>query len=323
MTGNLDKMSTAQDVVEGVDLTGKRALVTGASSGIGRETVRALASRGAHVVAAARDMAKAKDAIGSAATDGPGTVEFVALDLASLASVAACADGLVERGMAFDLVIANAGIMACPFGLTDDGFETQLATNHLGHFLLVNRIAALIRPGGRLVMLSSSAHRGSDVDLDDPNFTQQPYDPWKAYSRSKTANMLFAVEFDRRHAARGIRACGVHPGRVDTDLFRHIGEGGLDRLVNMVDKGLADRGLPLSFTKTPAQGAATSLWAGVVANADVIGGQFCSDCQVALVDDSAERLTDVTGVRSYALDADNARALWTKSEEWIGQSFPE
>lgn len=313
MAEKLGNTSTADEVLAGIDLRGKRVLVTGVSSGIGAETARALMARGAKVVGTVRDPAKVQSA--------PDAIEIVPLDLVSFASVRACADNLVRDGKPLDLVFANAGVMATPFGLTTDGFETQFGTNHLGHFLLINRIAPLIRSGGRLVMLSSSAHRGSDVDLDDPNFADKPYNPWQAYSQSKTANMLFAVEFDRRHGPRGIRACGIHPGRVDTGLFRHLGEGGLEGLVGMVDKGLTERGLPPSLTKTPAQGAATSVWAAVVAEASVIGGRFCEDCQVSPVNDNAERLANLVGVRSYAIDPVRAGDLWAKSEQWVGERF--
>ena len=324
MTDNPVGGITADAVLESVDLTGKRALVTGVSSGIGAATARALVARGADVVGTARDAAKAEEMIASVhdAATISGSFELADLDLAAFASVRACADRLNELGEPFDIVIANAGVMACPFGLTADGFEMQLGTNHLGHFVLINRIAPLFRSGGRLVMVSSSGHRGGDVDLDDPNFEATPYNPWKAYSRSKTANVLFAVEFDRRHAPRGVRACAVHPGRVDTGLFRHLGEGGLDGLVAMVDKGRAKQGLPPSTTRTPAQGAATSVWAAVIASGDEIGGRFCEDCRVSPLNDSEERLGDIVGVRSYAIDPDRARALWAKSEEWVGETFP-
>jgi NAD(P)-dependent dehydrogenase (short-subunit alcohol dehydrogenase family) len=220
MTKTFGAQSTTDQVLDGVDLGGKRALVTGVSAGLGVETARALAAHGAGVVGAARDLGKAGEAtagVRAAAANGGG-LELVALDLASLASVRACADALLADGRPFDLVICNAGVMATPFGRTADGFETQFGTNHLGHFVLVNRIAPLMKPGARLVNLSSAGHRYSDVDLDDPNFEHGPYDPWAAYGRSKTANILFAVEFDRRHTARGIRAAAVHPGGIKTEL---------------------------------------------------------------------------------------------------------
>ena len=178
--------STTDEVLEGVDLSGKRVLVTGVSAGLGVETARALVAHGAEVVGAARDLDKARaatDRVRAEAGRGGG-LELVALDLASLASVRACADRLVADGRPFDLVIANAGVMACPFGKTADGFERQFGTNHLGHFVLVNRIASLMKPGSRLVNLSSAGHRISDVDLDDPNFERTPYSEWIGYGLS-------------------------------------------------------------------------------------------------------------------------------------------
>src|SRR6202162_5321354 len=234
MTNVWGATSTADDVLSGIDLHGKRILVTGVSAGIGVETARALVAHGAHVTGAARDLEKAEAATAQvrkdAASNG-GSFELVALDLASLKSVRACADELLARGKAFDVVIANAGVMRTPFGHTADGFETQFGTNHLGHFVLVNRIAALIAPGGRLINLASSGHRYSDVDLDDPNFERTPYAPMIAYGRSKTAHILFAVEFDRRHKARGVRATAVHPGGIKTELDRHMAPGELESLV--------------------------------------------------------------------------------------------
>ena len=208
MSRRFDATSTTDEVLEGTDLRKMRVLVTGVSAGLGVETARALARRGARVVGAARDLAKAERATAQVRADaevGGGSLELVELDLASLASIRACADALTARDEPFDLVIANAGVMATPFGHTADGFETQFGTNHLGHFLLVNRIAPLMRPGARLVSLSSSGHRFGDVDLDDPNFERTPYEPFVGYGRSKTANILFAVEFDRRHRSRGVR----------------------------------------------------------------------------------------------------------------------
>src|SRR5262245_44734016 len=216
--------STTEDVLTGVNLRGKRILVTGVSAGLGVETARTLAAHGAQVVGAARDLAKAERAtadVRAQAANGGG-LELIELDLASLASVRAAADKLVADGRQFDLVIANAGVMATPFGKTADGFETQFGTNHLGHFVFVNRIASLIKPGGRLVNLSSAGHRFSDVDLEDPNFDRTEYAPFVAYGRSKTANILFAVEFDRRHKDRGVRATAVHPGGIQTELARHM-----------------------------------------------------------------------------------------------------
>jgi NAD(P)-dependent dehydrogenase (short-subunit alcohol dehydrogenase family) len=318
MAGTFGATSTTDDVLEGVDLSGKRILVTGVSAGLGVETARALASHGAQVVGAARDLAKAHAAtaeVRAQAANGGG-LELIELDLASLASVRACADALIADGRPFDVVIANAGVMATPFGKTADGFETQFGTNHLGHFVLVNRIAALIKQGGRLVNLSSSGHRFSDVNLDDPNFDHTPYTEFGAYGRSKTANVLFAVEFDRRHKARGVRATAVHPGGIQTELGRHMTPESMAALVKSIQD--ASPGTPAFEWKTIPQGAATSVWAAVVADSEVVGAHFCEDCHVAeLQDDPSVR----AGVRAYALDPANAKALWAKSEEMVGETF--
>lgn len=320
MTDNFGTTSTTDDVLAGVDLSGKRILVTGASAGLGVETCRALVAHGAMVVGAARDLAKAEGAtagVRAAVTNGA-SFDLVQLDLASLASVRACADALVTDGTPFDIVIANAGVMAPPFGRTADGFETQFGTNHLGHFVLANRIAGLIREGGRLVNLSSAGHRFADIDLDDPNFDKTDYDPWLGYGRSKTANILFAVEFDRRHKAGGVRATAVHPGGIRTELSRYMTQADEEALIGSVNAAHAAAGLPPFEFKTIPQGAATSVWAAAVADADAVGGRYCEDCHVAELQDG-EGIRG--GVRPYALDAAHAKALWAKSEELVGEQF--
>jgi NAD(P)-dependent dehydrogenase (short-subunit alcohol dehydrogenase family) len=314
--------STTDDVLAGVNLSGKRILVTGASAGLGVETARALAAHGATVVGAARDLTKAERAtreVRAQAANG-GSLSLVELDLADLKSVRACADALVADGKPFDAIIANAGVMRTPFGRTADGFETQFGTNHLGHFVFVNRIASLIAPNGRLVNVSSSGHRYSDVDLDDPNFEHTPYDPMASYGRSKTANILFAVEFDRRHKARGIRAAALHPGGIKTELGRHMPPQELDELVARINAQLAAEGQPPFQWKTVPQGAATSVWAAMVASADAIGGRYCENCQVSEI--TAGLISPVSpGVRPYAVDPERAKALWAKSEEMVGERF--
>jgi NAD(P)-dependent dehydrogenase (short-subunit alcohol dehydrogenase family) len=322
MTDTFGAKSTTDDVLSGIDLAGKRVLVTGVSAGLGVETARALVAHGADVVGAARDLAKAETATAGvrAAATGGGSLELVQLDLASLASIRACADALAADGRLFDVVIANAGVMAAPFGHTADGFETQFGTNHLGHFTFVNRIAPLIKDGGRLVNLSSSGHRFADVDIDDPNFEHTAYDPWIAYGRSKTANTLFAVEFDRRHKARGVRATAVHPGGIRTELTRHLDDGTLEAMVGKINEELAAEGHPPYELKSIPQGAATSVWAGFVATADAVGGLYCENCHVATVTENpASRISE--GVRAYALDAERAKALWSKSEAMVGERF--
>jgi NAD(P)-dependent dehydrogenase (short-subunit alcohol dehydrogenase family) len=317
--------STTEDVLSGANLKGKRILVTGVSAGLGVETARSLVAHGAQVVGAARDLVKAETATGDvrsdAATNG-GSFELIELDLADLANVRASADGLLAKGEPFDVVIANAGVMAMPFGHTVDGFETQLGTNHLGHFVFVNRIAPLIRDGGRLINLSSSGHRYGNVDLDDPNFERTPYEPFVAYGRSKTANILFAVAFDKRHKGRGVRAAAVHPGGIQTELGRYMDPGRIPALLAQINEQLAVEGKPPFQWKTIPQGAATSVWAGVVASADEIGGRYCENCHAGnIVPDNVAISPISEGVRAYALDAVNAEALWKKSEEMVGESY--
>ncbi|HVH59148.1 MAG TPA: SDR family NAD(P)-dependent oxidoreductase, partial [Candidatus Sulfotelmatobacter sp.] len=237
--------STTDEVLSGVNLQGKRILVTGVSAGLGVETARSLVAHGAQVVGAARDLAKAEMATAQVRKDSAvngGSFEMVELDLASLKSVRACADKLFKKGEPFDVVIANAGVMATPFGQTLDGFETQFGTNHLGHFVFVNRIAPLIRVGGRLINLSSAGHRYSNVDLQDPNFERTPYEPFVAYGRSKTANILFAVAFDKRHRGRGVRAAAVHPGGIKTELGRYADPGRIEKVVAQINEQLAAQG---------------------------------------------------------------------------------
>ena len=312
--------STTDEVLEGVDLSDKRILVTGVSAGLGVETARTLAAHGAQVVGAARDLNKAKTAteqVRAQAANGGG-LELVELDLASLASVRACADALISAGDPFDLVIANAGVMACPKSYTSDGFETQFGTNHLGHFVLVNRIVSLLKSGARLVNLSSAGHRFSDVNLDDPNFEHTPYTEFGAYGRSKTANILFAVEFDRRHKANGVRATAVHPGGIQTELARHLSPEAIKQLIDGINAANLAADAPVFSWKTIPQGAATSVWSGIVASADEVGGRYCEDCHVA---ELAEGDDIRGGVRAYALDPDHAKALWAKSEEMVGEQF--
>jgi NAD(P)-dependent dehydrogenase (short-subunit alcohol dehydrogenase family) len=306
MTKTFGPESTTDEVLEGIDLAGKRILVTGVSAGIGVETARSLQAHGAEVVGAARDLDKARRALKEA---GAADMELVKLDLASLASVRAAADSLVADGRPFDVIIANAGIMACPLGKTVDGFETQFGTNHLGHFVFVNRIASLLKPGGRVVVLSSSAHHYADIDLEDPNFDNKLYTEFVAYGSAKTANALFAVEFDRRYKDSGIRAASVHPGGIMTELSRYVTQ---EMLVDIMSSPLAAAAPAIVMKSVPA-GAATSVWTAVVADGDEVGGRYCDDCQVAKIG---------VNVQAYAQDGESAKALWAKSEEMVGETFP-
>lgn len=293
-------------------------LVTGVSAGLGIETARALAAHGAAVLGAARDLSKAQNATENvrvqAATGG--SLQLIQLDLASLESVRRCAEVLVTAGKPFDLIIANAGVMACPKGSAADGFETQFGANHLGHFVLVNRIASLLKSGGHQVILSSVGHRFADVDLDDPYFEDTPFEEFVACGRSKTANVLFALEFDRRHKGRGVRATAVHPGAIETELGRHMTGQVRDALIANINAGQPKGAQPFSWKSIP-QGAATSVWAACLADA-AAGGRYCGDCHVAEIDSTA-------GIRSrvqpYALEPTHAQALWQISQQLVGERF--
>ncbi len=303
--------STTDDVLDGLDLTDVNIVITGTSSGLGVETARALSARGATVVGIVRDLDKARRNLDEVGATG---VDLYEADLASLASIRAFTDTFFADGHdRIDVLIGNAGIMACPQATTTDGFEMQFGTNHLGHFVLVNRLLPLLLTGSpaRVVMLSSAGHRYSDVSLDDPGFERTPYDAWAAYGRAKTANVLFAVELDRRLRDRGLRAAAVHPGGIITDLGRHL----TDETMNVL---IQNRGERHFEWKTVPQGAATSVWAGFVADADEVGGRYCEDCAVAPVIDDPN---DSPGVMRYALDPDTAAALWTTSEELVGETF--
>jgi NAD(P)-dependent dehydrogenase (short-subunit alcohol dehydrogenase family) len=305
--------STTDDVLAGIDLTGKRFLVTGASAGLGLETTRALAAHGASVTMAVRDLTKGAAAMEEVLAAAPGAdVDLRPLDLADLASVRRFADGFLEDHERLDVLIANAGIMACPHGTTVDGFELQFGTNHLGHFLLITRLLpALVATGdARVVLLSSAGHRFGDVDLDDPGFEHQPYDPWVAYGRAKTANVLCAVGLDRRYRQQGVRAFAVHPGGIQTELGRHLTSETLQVLMDRLAAAPTE-----TVWKTVPQGAATSVYAATSADLDGEGGVYLEDCHVAAITDDPDSRD---GVRAYALDPARADALWDLSERLVG-----
>jgi NAD(P)-dependent dehydrogenase (short-subunit alcohol dehydrogenase family) len=306
--------STADEVLEGVDLSGKRVLVTGVSAGLGVETARSLVAHGATVVGTARDLTKARNALAQA---GAPSVELVEMDLASLRSARKAADDLLAQAKAFDVIVANAGVMACPQGKTQDGFETQFGTNHLGHFVFVNRLVPLLKPGARIVSLSSTGHQLSDVNLEDPNFERTSYHAFAAYGRSKTANILYAVALDSRLKGRDVRATAVHPGGIQTELGRHLTPELVGELMSRWNIGGTNEAPAIQFKSVP-QGSATSVWSGFVASSEAVGGRYCEDCHVCEVnDDTSSRV----GVRSYALNLAHANDLWRKSEEMVGERF--
>jgi NAD(P)-dependent dehydrogenase (short-subunit alcohol dehydrogenase family) len=304
--------STAAEVVDGIDLTGRRAIVTGGASGIGIETARALAGAGAEVTLAVRNVeAGERTAAQITRTTGTGTtgskqVLVARLDLADQASVASFAaawDGPL------DMLINNAGIMAAPLMRTPEGWEMQFATNHLGHFALATRLhGALAAAGGaRVVSVSSSAHLRSPVVFEDINFLERPYEPWAAYGQSKTANVLFAVEATRRWAGDGITVNALMPGGIQTNLQRYVTDEELDRLRRQSGGSAAPN------WKTPEQGAATSVIVATSPLLDGIGGRYFEDCNEAGLNEPGTR----RGVAAYALDPDNAALLWQVSVDTL------
>jgi len=309
------KDSTTDEVLAGKDMAGQTVFITGANSGLGQETARAMAACGAHIIMAGRDSAKLDEAVAAIRAQHPdASIDTIVCDLGNLASIRACGDEARKRFTAIDLLINNAGVMACPLMHTADGFEMQFGTNHLGHFALTAELLPLIEAGDakRIVNLSSRGHHFAPVDLDDPNFTERPYDPWQSYGHSKTANILFTVGLEARFAAKGIHAYAVHPGGIRTNLGRHMTEEMTAALIERVTK--SDSGFAW---KTIPQGAATSCWAATAPELEGTGGVYCEDCHVAAVDNQSSE----GGVRSYALDPAAAERLWTLSEQLTGASF--
>lgn len=297
--------STAAEVLKGIDLTGKLAVVTGGYSGLGLETTKALAAAGAHVVVPARRPATAKEAL-----DGIANTEVDTLDLGDLNSVKDFADRFLATGRRIDIVIDNAGIMACPETRVGPGWEAQFATNHLGHFALVNRLWPALNDGARVVAVSSGAHRRSPIRWDDVQF-ESGYDKWDAYGQAKTANVLFAVGLDALAEGR-VRAFALHPGGILTPLQRHlpkeemVGLGWIDEDGNPLGQGF----------KSPEQGAATQVWAATSPQLDGMGGVYLQDCDIAEVADPDDPSTGE--VEAYAIDPEQATRLWALSAELTG-----
>ena len=308
--------TTTDEVLDGIDLAGMTVFITGGASGLGTETARAIAAHGAHVVIAARDPDKAEAAAAQVrAATGSDKVETITCDLASLASVRACAAEARQRFEKIDLLINNAGVMACPLGKTADGFEMQFGTNHVGHFLLTNLLLPLVEngTGKRIVNLSSRGHHRDHVHFDDPNYAHRDYEKWASYGQSKTANILFSVGLERRLAARGVHAYAVHPGVISTNLGRYM----TPEDMAMLRQRLEQSGGEPTIYKSVEAGAATSCFAATAPELDGKGGVYCEDCHVAAVDDADQS----GGVRSYAVDPEQADRLWSLSEELVGQEF--
>ncbi|MGW3360922.1 oxidoreductase [Streptomyces bungoensis] len=309
--------STARDVIEGVDLTGKVAIVTGGASGIGLETSRVLRAAGAQVVVPARDPERARSALKD--LDG---VEVEEMDLIDPASVDAFTAKFLDSGRPLHILVNSAGIMATPLTRDVYGHEAQFATNHLGHFRLTTRLwpALVAARGARVVAVSSRGIRFSPVVFDDLHFEHRPYEPFVAYGQSKTANALFAVELDRRGRAEGVRAFAVHPGTiVDTGLAKHVSVDTLRAAGAVDDQGhvVID---PARQLKTVQQGAATSVWCATSPRLDGLGGVYCENCDISpLVTQETEAdwyaTAEVPGVLPYAVDPQAAARLWEVSED--------
>ncbi|MFG1947084.1 SDR family NAD(P)-dependent oxidoreductase [Nonomuraea sp. NPDC048826] len=298
--------TTAREAVHGVDLTGKLAIVTGGYSGLGLETTRALAEAGARVVVPARRPGDAREAV--AGIDG---VEVDELDLADLDSVRGFAERFLGSGRDVHIMINSAAVMAAPETRVGPGWELQFATNHLGHYALVNRLwPAVRRGGGRVVSVSSGAHRITGIRWDDVQFTSG-YDKWAAYGQAKTANVLFAVHLDKLAAPFGVRAFALHPGSILTPLQRHLPKA------EMVAAGWIDEdGNQLVDTfKTPEQGASTQVWAATSAQLDGMGGVYLEDCDIA---EQADPTGQGPGVSPHATDPEQAARLWRLSADLTG-----
>lgn len=310
VTSRFGAYSTAREVAAGHDLSGKTAIVTGGATGIGIETARALAEAGAEVVLAVRKPELAEAAIADLARTAKGPVSWRMLDLASLASVRAFAQGWGAKPL--HVLINNAGVMACPFAQTADGFEMQFGTNHLGHYLLSVLLAPALEAAGgaRLVALSSTGHRIADVDLDDPHFERRAYDKWVSYGQSKTANAQFAIAFNARFAARGIEAFSVMPGGIMTPLQRHLPKEEMIAFGWINEQGQVRDGF-----KTPEQGASTTVWAALAPELAGQGGLYLEDCAEA---EPFDPKTPWRGVTAYARDPAKAEALWAYSARATG-----
>lgn len=306
LNSGFDWQSTAAEVLHGLDLSGRKVVITGGHSGIGLEATRALAKAGAAVIVGSRNVAAAK-----AALDGTANVAVEHLDLADLASVEAFADTIAAAHRHIDILINNAGIMAVPETRVGDGWESQFATNHLGHYVLTNRLWPVLKGGARVVSLSSAAHHFSPIRWGDIQF-DEGHDKWLAYGQSKTANALFVVELDRLGRLHGVRAFAVHPGNIATPLQRHISQEEM-RALGWID-AVGNPTIPR--LKTAEQGAATEVWAATSPDLDGLGGVYCEDCDIAdLAEaDSAEMI----GVKPHALNAEEATRLWIYSAELTG-----
>ena len=318
--------TTTDEVLEGLDLGGRRAVITGAASGLGRESARALAAHGASVTLLARSRDRAAGAAEEIQALVPAAkVEFGVVDLADLSTVRTFSDTYLATHDTIDVLINNAGVMACPFGRTVDGFETQFGTNHLGHFLLTALLypALLESSSPRVVTLSSGGHARSDVDLVDPNFETTEYSPWIGYGRSKTANALFARELALRGGRRGVLSFSVHPGAVHTELGRYLTEELINEMTTLAREraaaAAAENGeVRVGITRKSVEaGAATQIWAATAPELAGHNGAYLADCGLGVPGGNP----GVNGFLPYLLDDDHAAELWDLSEDLVGAVF--
>lgn len=326
--GRLDsgfgRRSEPKDVLEGVDLRDRVAVVTGGYSGIGLETTRALAERGARVHVPVRSPGKAEETL-SELRDLDGEIVTAPMDLADLDSVRKYARRVRNREVKLDLLINNAGVMACPETRVGNGWEMQLAVNHLAHHLLAMELLSLLEEadGPRVVALSSVGHKRSAIRWDDPHFHRDPYDKWEAYGQSKTADALFALGFDLSHADRGIRAFSVHPGGILTPLQRHMDTEEMVAMGWVNEDGTPSDRAQKMF-KSPTQGASTTLWAATSPLLEGTGGLYCEDCDVADPwnpdDPDQDEEARYRGVAPWAVSAESARRLWDWTEETLARA---
>lgn len=299
------KDTTTDEVLHGIDLTGKTVVITGGTSGLGQESARSMAAKGASVVITGRNMEKAQ----AVAEKIDGDVRVEELELGSFASIRAFADRILANHPKIDILINNAGVMASPYMETSDGFELQFGSNHLGHFYVTTLLMPAFGEGSRIVALSSAAHQFAPVMFDDIGFKSNAYDKWAAYGQSKTANALFAVGLNERLKEKGAEAFAVHPGVIETELARHMTEEDMEMFASGIESGA----IPM---KTVQQGAATQVFAATAPELAGRGGAYLADVQIAPIEENTE---DFSKVRPYAIDPEAAEQLWKVSEEMVSK----
>lgn len=314
-TGRTEKFgakTTTTDVLKGIDIKGKNILITGGTSGLGEESARVLAANGANVTITARNSAKSEAAVTRVKEATGVTIQVEELELGDFDSIRAFADRVQSWSNSIDILILNAGVMACPFMKTKNGLEMQFGCNHMGHFLMTNLIASKINNGGRVVSLSSVGHQFSPVVFEDLQFESREYEKWASYGQSKTANVLFAVGLQKRLNSKGVDVFAVHPGGIQTELGRHLTEEDMAAFATQID-------MTKFVMKTVEEGAATQVFAATAPELKGKGGAYLANCQICEVSEEGHFVE--TLVRPYALDPDTAEKLWTVSESIVNENF--